>query len=143
MPDFFDLDADEQSRRLGILAINALKEWGITDCQPRLIKYRENAVFEVQTTDNKRAAMRVHRQGYHTQASLESEVLWMNMLAQGGLSVPTPIATLSGDYLVKGSADGVPGVWMVDMLDWLEGRELGDIGEPLDYEGRDPRQIIP
>ncbi len=137
MTDFFQLDADEQSARLTTLAKNALREWGVTDCEPRLIKYRENAVYEVTTKTGDRAALRVHRQGYHDDASLESELNWMAMLSDGGLVVPTPIPADSGAIVVDGTAKGVPGVWKADMLSWLEGRELGDIGEPLDLEGRD------
>ena len=72
MTDFFALGPDEQTARLTGLAVNAMAEWGITDCTPRLIKYRENAVFEVRAPDAPRAALRVHRQGYHSADSLAS-----------------------------------------------------------------------
>lgn len=142
MTDFFNLTADEQSRRLAVLAKNALKEWGVVDCTPRLIKYRENGVFEVKTAVGDRAALRVHRQGYHSDESLASELEWMSILAQGGLVVPEPIPTLSGDIVVNGTADGVPGIWKVDMLCWLEGKELGAVGEPLPLEDRDIGQLF-
>lgn len=142
MSDFFQLEAVEQSARLTVLAINALEAWGVTDCAPRLIKYRENAVFEVQTKDGARAALRVHRQGYHDDASLESELKWMAMLAGGGLTVPTPIPAENGQIVIDGTADGVPGIWKVDMLTWVEGKELGEVGEPLDLEGRDPARLF-
>ena len=142
MSDFFQLGANEQSARLTGLATNALKAWGVTDCQPRLIKYRENAVFEVKTGSGKRAALRVHRQGYHDDASLESELNWMEMLANGGMKVPTPIPNLDGALVFDGRADGVPGIWKVDMLAWVEGRELGAVGEPLDLAGRDVEKLF-
>ncbi len=142
MTDFFELNADEQSARLKVLAVNALAEWGVSDCEPRLIKYRENAVFEVKTQNGERAALRVHRQGYHSDASLESELKWMAMLADGGLVVPTPVPTQSGEVVINGETDGVPGIWKVDILTWLEGRELGDVGEPLELDGRDPAKLF-
>ena len=142
MSDFFELTADEQSKRLAVLARNALKEWGVVDCIPRLIKYRENGVFEVITADRNRAVLRVHRQGYHSNESLASELEWMNILAQGGLVVPEPIPANSGDIVVNGTADGVPGTWKVDMLCWLEGKELGAVGEPLLLEGRDTGKLF-
>lgn len=142
MTDFFELDADEQSARLTVLARNALVEWGVTDCEPRLIKYRENAVYEVKTAEGERAALRVHRQGYHSDKSLVSELKWMAMLAEGGLIVPTPVPTRSGEVVVDGQAEGVPGIWKVDMLHWLNGRELGAVGEPLEFEGRDPAKLF-
>ena len=142
MTDFFSLSADEQSTRLTALARNALNEWGVTACEPRLIKYRENAVYEVTTADGARAALRVHRQGYHSDDSLASELKWMDMLADGGLVVPTPVPTASGSIVVGGRADDVPGVWNVDMLTWLEGSVLGAVGEPLDFDGRTPGALF-
>ncbi|MDE3177096.1 MAG: phosphotransferase [Pseudomonadota bacterium] len=137
MTDFFDLDAQEQAARLRVLAVNALRQWGVADSDPRLIKYRENAVFEVKTADGERAALRVHRQGYHSADSLKSELNWMAMLAEGGIATPRPIATRSGAMIVDASAEGAPGAWKVDMLSWLSGRQLGAVGSPLELEGRD------
>ncbi|MEN9543768.1 MAG: hypothetical protein RLZZ598_601 [Pseudomonadota bacterium] len=142
MQPFFELEAHEQSARLKTLAIEALKAWGVTGCDPRLIKYRENAVFEVKTRDGARAALRVHRQGYHDAASLESELRWMAMLARGGIAVPTPIPTEAGAVVHDGTAAGVPGVWKVDMLSWVAGRELGAVGERLDLGGRSPIAVF-
>jgi len=142
MSDFFQLEADEQSARLTGLAVNALSAWGVTDCAPRLLKFRENAVFEVQTQTGARAALRVHRQGYHDDASLEAELTWMAMLAKDGMCVPTPVAAQDGRIAVDATAAGVPGIWKVDMLAWVEGKQLGDVGEPLEFEGRDPATLF-
>ncbi len=142
MTDFFSLSADEQSARLTALARNALIEWGVTACEPRLIKYRENAVYEVITAGGERTVLRVHRQGYHSDDSLASELKWMAMLADGGLVVPKPVPTVSGSIVVDGRVDDVPGVWKVDMLTWLEGRVLGAVGEPLDYEDCAPDTLF-
>ncbi|MEZ5727158.1 MAG: phosphotransferase [Burkholderiaceae bacterium] len=142
MENFFELAVDEQSARLKSLATEALRAWGVTHCDPRLIKYRENAVFEVRTRDGARAALRVHRQGYHDAASLDSELRWMAMLARQGIAVPTPIPTEAGPVVHDGRAAGVPGVWKVDMLSWVAGRELGAVGEPLDLGGRDAATLF-
>lgn len=142
MSGFFSLPADEQARRLTCLARNALAEWGVTDCEPKLLKYRENAVFEVRTGSGERAAMRVHRQGYHSDESLVSERDWMTMLSAAGIVVPQPIPTQAGDIVVDARGDGVPGVWKVDMLTWVDGRMLGNTGEPLDYDGREPDSLF-
>lgn len=142
MSGFFSLSADEQSNRLTCLAKNALAEWGVTDCEPKLLKYRENAVFEVRTSDGERAAMRVHRQGYHSDESLVSERDWMDMLSGGGVVVPRPIPTQAGNFVVDARGDDVPGAWKVDMLTWVDGRMLGNVGEPLAYDGRDPDSLF-
>lgn len=47
MSDFLSLSANEQSARLTQLAKNALREWGVTDCDPRLISYRESGYWQI------------------------------------------------------------------------------------------------
>ena len=84
MTDFYQLEADEQSQRLTVLAEYALSHWGASDCVPRLIKYRENAVFEVRDCNGEQAVLRVHRQDYHSDQSLDSELRWMSMLQLAG-----------------------------------------------------------
>ncbi len=132
MIEFFELPADEQAARLQKLAVIALRKWNVTDVEPRLIKFRENAVFEVIDGDGNQAVLRVHRQGYHDQENLESELKWMSMLSQNGISVPKPVMPANGRWTVDASSDDVPGVWKVDMLSWLSGQMLGEVGEPLD-----------
>ena len=135
MTDFYKLGADEQAARLTRLAESALLQWGVSDVAPRLIKFRENAVFEVRDNTGERAVLRVHRQGYHSDASLDSELRWMAMLREAGMAVPAPIAPLqggsAGGQLVVVSGDETPGDWQVDMLSWMPGRELGEVGVPL------------
>jgi Ser/Thr protein kinase RdoA (MazF antagonist) len=142
MTDFFDLNADKQSSRLTGLARNILDHWGVSNCEPRLIKYRENAVFEVKTSSGKSAVLRVHRQGYHSHESLTSELEWMKMLSKGGVVVPVPIPASSGAMIVNATAEGVPGVWKVDMLSWLQGKELGNVGEPLEIKDEDIEKLF-
>ena len=137
MTDFYSLPAHEQSTRLTQVAKEALTEWGVADCEPELLKYRENAVFKVRIADGRPAALRVHRQGYHSNESLRSELQWMSMLASAGITVPQPIPAQSGSSLIERRSDVAPGTWQIDLLSWLDGRMLGEVGEPLDLEGRD------
>lgn len=128
---FFQLPPAEQGARLQALARRALEAWGVHGVEPRLIKFRENAVFEVRDRAGRPAALRVHRQGYHSNESLQSELRWMAMLADGGLIVPQPVPTRAGELLLEQRSPEAPGVWQVDMLSWLDGRQLGNVGEPL------------
>ena len=132
--EFWALSAVEQIERLTKLAEKALTHWGVSS-EPRLIKYRENAVFAVTDQAGRPAALRIHRQNYHSDASLAAELEWMSMLSDSGVQTPAAIAAASGEVMVKVSAEFVPGEWQVDMLKWLSGRPLGAIGEPLDLPG--------
>lgn len=95
----------------------ALVHWGLEGAPYTLIAARENAVFRV---DGKHGsvALRLHRSGYRTDDELRSELLWMRAVSDGGMSVPAPIAAVSGDVLVH-----VSGI-QVDVLTWLPGTTL-------------------
>jgi Ser/Thr protein kinase RdoA (MazF antagonist) len=110
-------------------AQKALAAWGLPDQQPELLKYRENAVFKVRLGDGGKAALRLHRPGYHSEASLRSELLWMDDLRHNGLNVPRPIAALDGSLLV--SLNGAEPQF-ADLIGWVEGRQIGEGGKVLD-----------
>ena len=97
----------------------ALRQWGMTGARCKLVASRENAVYEVSDARG-RFALRLHRQGYRSDAELRSELAWMAAVAEGGLSVPSPTRTAGGEYLAH--IDGI----QVDFLTWLNGRTLGD-----------------
>ena len=79
--------------------VEALALWGGSGL-PRLITNRENAVFEVSLASG-RAALRLHRAGYQTEAAVRSELWWQMALAGGGLAVPLPLATQAGDLVAR------------------------------------------
>ena len=78
-------------------AEQALAAWGGGTL--RLIKDRENAVYEARLTDGRRAALRLHREGYQSPDAIRSELWWMQASAKAGVAVPAPVPTSSGDLL--------------------------------------------
>jgi Ser/Thr protein kinase RdoA (MazF antagonist) len=110
----------------------ALGHWQLTDQQPLLIKYRENAVFRVRLPDGSSAALRLHRPGYHAEDALVSELDWMADLRRSGVSVPAPIPTPTGGYLVL-VEDGQAEPRYADLIGWVAGQPLGVSGETLQY----------
>lgn len=98
--------------------------WGMQGAETSLIATRENQVYRVDHA-GRAYAMRLHRPGYRTDAELWSELQWMNAAAEGGLHVPAPISSTSGEYLHV--ADGI----QVDVLTWLSGAPVGKTGEDL------------
>ena len=106
------------------IVAEALALWGMGGAEYHLVAARENAVFKV-TRGTCTHALRLHRKGYRTDTELRSELQWMAAAARGGLSVPAPIPSTSGDVL-----HGVAGV-QVDMLTWLAGTPMGRTGEAL------------
>jgi Ser/Thr protein kinase RdoA (MazF antagonist) len=132
----------EKEADVTALARHALEHWGVHDCEPELLKYRENAVFRVRLPDGRPAAMRIHRLGYHTDAALRSELQWMGFLQSAGIATPSPVPTPAGDLfvLVGTAASGPPR--QADCLSWLDGRAVGARGVPLTYTPEQARQVF-
>ena len=113
------------------MARQALGQWGLPDQQPELLKYRENAVFKVRLPDGGHAALRLHRPGYHSQASLRSELLWMDDLRCNGLRVPQPLPATDGSSLLVAIGGREP--QFADLIGWVAGKQIGETGKPLEY----------
>ncbi len=106
------------------IAVRASEHWG--GCaELRLIKNRENAVFEMMLPGT-RAALRLHRPGYQSPAAIRSELWWVSQLARVGLPVPVPLMTLSQDLLAD-----LGGGNIASAIAWVPGQALGEGGALL------------
>lgn len=99
----------------------ALALWGLSGARYALVAARENAVYRV-TANGVSHALRLHRKGYRSDQELWSELELMSAVARGGIQVPDPIPSTSGQMLHV--IDGI----QVDMLTWLQG---GTVAEAL------------
>lgn len=127
------LDALSEPHRLAAfdhLAEQALAAWGGSTAPIRRIACRENAVYEVQLASGARAALRIHRHGYHTKASLQSEFTWMEALRGEGVVTARGIPTLSGASMVEVQTERVPVAHLCDVLEWVDGHPLGRADNP-------------
>jgi Ser/Thr protein kinase RdoA (MazF antagonist) len=123
----------------GDIALMACEMWDGVLSAPQLFMHRENSVFKVETTHGP-AALRVHRHGYHSKAAIQSEMQWMAHLASQGLHVPAPIANTQRQLLSEISFDNK--TYIVDLLTWLDGAQLGNSTDPLSYTKEELRQIF-
>lgn len=126
MTDFYTLKPDAQLELLERAGRDVLTRWNVEGATLDLIKHRENAVFRVET-DELKAALRLHRYGYHTDDELRSELQWMQALSDAGVMVPNVIPAASGELFVDYSADGLPGVLQIDLFEWIDGEQLGSV----------------
>lgn len=110
---------------LAALASEAAAHWRGTPT--RLINDRENAVFEMALPDGGRAALRLHRMGYQSDAAIKSELWWCAALAAQGVPVPEPLETVNGDHLVR-----LGNGRMASAVRWLAGEPLGISLQPFD-----------
>ncbi len=116
------------------LAAEAAPAWGGKG-KPRLIRNRENAVFDVDLPAG-RAALRIHRQGYQTEDAIRSELWWMEALADAGLPVPRPIRA-PGEALLVRLTDGR----FASALSWIDGAAIGAASEPLSGSAVDQARL--
>ena len=98
----------------------------------RLIRNRENAVFEIALPQG-RAALRLHRMGYQDQAAIRSELWWCAALAARGVAVPSALPSKAG-RLLETLADGRT----ASVIDWVEGDALGEAGVPF----KQPLEVV-
>jgi Ser/Thr protein kinase RdoA (MazF antagonist) len=111
------------------LAARALRKWLLNVKSIALAAHRENAVFRV-SADEGMFALRLHRKGYRSDAELQSELRFMAVLADAGLSVPKPVKSRDGLEIEHEDET------QVSLLTWLAGRPLGQSGVPLDVSDR-------
>ena len=99
---------------------SALVHWGHVGAKVTLIAARENHVYRVYTARGP-LALRLHRAGYRSAAELQSELQWMQMLADGGITVPAPIRARDGSLFL--TVDDT----VIDLLSWVEGVPLSHV----------------
>lgn len=107
------------------MAEAALYSWGQAVEPPRLVKNRENIVFEAQLKDGRRVALRLHRPGYQGRNGIEAELRWCEALADQGFAVPRPVRALNG--ALTGSVRNR----VTSCVEWLEGVPIGAGDAPL------------
>ena len=91
----------------------------------RLINLSENATYVVEDAcSDRRWALRVHREGYHSRTGIESELAWSIALkADGAALTPSPVAGRDGAFIQSVRAPGLPGPRNVVLTEWEAGTE--------------------
>ncbi|MBM7062919.1 phosphotransferase [Pseudomonas sp. UL073] len=125
MSEFHSLSHDQQVAKLHELAQRALQHWDGEFQTVELVKYRENAVFSAWRADGQRVALRIHRNGYHSEAALRSELQWMEALGAHGITVPQLIRARDDRHLIEVLHEDIGEPRHIDMLAWLPGATAG------------------
>lgn len=129
MSNFYLLPVDALEQRYAALARCALPLWDMDEGSPlALLKLRENAIYSVR--DAKRGekyVIRIHRAGYHSDAELRSELQWMDALREYGVPTPRLLFSNAGRAFETVTAKEVPEPRQVDVVEWLEGRQVGSL----------------
>ena len=121
---------------------NALPLWGIDGNSPlALLKLRENGIYRVlDQATAKKYVVRVHRAGYHSDTELQSEWQWMSSLREYEVFTPVLRYSNKGRMFEIVGATGVPEPRQVDIVDWIEGEQLGSLEEGLEGAAHEIRE---
>jgi Ser/Thr protein kinase RdoA (MazF antagonist) len=122
------------------LALVALRHWDLAVVDIAPIKVRENAVFRLDLAGGARAVLRVHRCGYHSDAELDSEFVWMRALAAAGVSVPRVIRSRRERDFEVVATNEPDGARQIDVFEWISGRQLGSVESGVSGDGEDITQ---
>lgn len=86
------------------------------------LRHGENTTYRVDAADGAAYALRLHRPGYQTSASIRSEVAWMESLRDTGLV--TPAAVPGSDGRVVQELAGDRGARLAALFEWVDGVPL-------------------
>lgn len=135
MTDFDDLPHDEQLRRLQALAEHSLARYEFipAGATVEMINLSENATYKVQDPGSgERWALRVHRERYHTDAAIASELAWLQALrADGAVITPVPLRGSDGELIQAVSHELLPRPRNVVLSAWETGEEPEEEGPHL------------
>jgi len=126
MAGFDDLPHDKQLTCLGELAQAALDRWGIVAAAPpALINLSENATYRVDdASSDRRWAMRVHREGYHSRTAIASELAWLQALRRDNVVItPKPVAGKDGSLIQAVGHPAMTKPRHVVLFEWESGEE--------------------
>ena len=111
-----------QTRRLRVLASEALEAYDLTWTRLRLLSNEWNCTFRVDTPDGPRALRVMRRDAAIADQKVRSEAAFVSALAADtGIGLPRMIPTRTGDPYVLASAAGVPGPRACVLVEWLRG----------------------
>ena len=105
-----------------------------------LINLSENATYKVEDSGaEKRWALRVHREGYHSKNAIASELAWLTALREdGAVTTPTPLAGHDGELIQVVRHDLLPNPRHVVLFAW----ETGEEPDEEQHDLRGPFEVL-
>lgn len=128
---FQDLSARAQAMRLRHTALAALAHYPLEVARLRLLNHGFNTTFRVDTTDNRRFALRLNVNSRRTPQNLAAEAAWLAALAADtDLWVPAPQPTRGGALTTEVYNAHLGRALPAALFSWLPGGDLGDDATP-------------
>lgn len=129
---FESLPHQDQMRLLAETAQAATRLWDLPGTATvTLINLSENATYRVAAPGGGLWALRLHRDGYHSEPAIRSELLWLQALRKEGVVVtPVPLPGRDGDLLQRATHPALERPRFAVVSAWEAGGEPG-IGQDL------------
>ncbi len=119
--------ARENSLEAGILRLGrtALANYALpAEVGLALHSLSENATLQVTAPDGRRWALRIHRDGYHSEAAIVSELEWlMDLRSSGIVATPIPVHGRDGKFVQSVVHEGLQRPRFAVLSRWEEGVE--------------------
>ncbi len=109
----------------------ALARYGLAGAQTTFVREGENVTYRVDHGDHA-YALRIHRPGYQTAASVRSELAWTQALRSAGVATPDVVRGVSGDVVEE--AETPDGPRLVALFGWIEGESFARLDDPSLWE---------
>jgi Ser/Thr protein kinase RdoA (MazF antagonist) len=121
------LSHEEQLKILLEVAKAATKHFDLPpDLSVKMINLSENATYGIVAPNGQRWALRIHREGYHSNAAIASELAWLMDLRDSGVVVtPRPVKGFDGKIIQEVSHPALARPRYVVLSDWETGAEPG------------------
>jgi Ser/Thr protein kinase RdoA (MazF antagonist) len=138
-----DFDALTHGQQLGILQEIAIAATASYELPPHvsveMINLSENATYKIEARDGRKWALRIHRDGYHSRAAIQSELAWLVDLRQTGVVLtPVPLPGKDGELIQSVGHPRLARPRHVVLSQWETGSEPGigeDLWEPFEVLG--------
>lgn len=126
MKPFNQLTAAGRTRRLRQMALQALTHYALPVARLTPVTMNFNSIFRIVTTDGRRFALRINYPGERNELDIASEMAWLDAIRHDTeLSVPEPLMTRNGRFVVTVQTPGVPEPRHCVIFSWLNGRNIG------------------
>lgn len=115
------------------LATKSLCLWDMPkDATAVLINVSENHTFLVEASDGFKAVLRIHRQSYHSERSIESELEWISALRQTSpITTPEFHKGRNGHVVQSGEVDRIDGPHFMVLFTFVDGHHPDETQNPL------------
>lgn len=125
-----EVSLEDTLKLLEQLAQQSLALWDIpANAKARLINVSENATYLVEA-DGYKAILRIHRENYHTEKAIESELAWADALRNDKMvETPGVYTARDGKRIQSGIVDGLPAPRFMVLFHFVEGNEPDETGD--------------